>query len=463
MSEFLEQLAKLVDKNGLLTGEDVSSRSPGWSHYHAKEPESSVLVRPKTTEQVSEVLKLCHKHQQTVVTQGGKTGLVGATVSKGSDLILSLERMTSIEHIDTADGTMLVQAGAPLQTVQEGASDKGLMFPLDLGARGTATIGGNIATNAGGIRVIRYGMARQLILGLEVVLADGTIVNALNGVVKNNTGYDIKQLFIGSEGTLGIITRAVLKLSPAQNSQNTAIVALDNYQQVISFLNHCKQNLSGSLSAFEVMWDSFFALTTADSDVGLKSPFANTHPFYAIVETLGNDQKSDQEDFESTLEAALENGDIVDAVIAQTHHEIESIWALRENLESLQAINPFFTFDVSVPIVQMETYIENIKTRLATRWPDPYVAVFGHLGDGNLHLQVAVGENSNEIRLAIEKIVYGELQQWKGAISAEHGIGLEKKAFLHYSRNAEEIGLMKTLKHALDPQGLLNPGKIFSV
>jgi FAD/FMN-containing dehydrogenase len=462
MNQLLADLSAFLDSGGILTGNDVSSRAPGWSHKKDQQLESSILIRPKDTQQVSAVLKLCHRYGQSVVTQGGKTGLTGATISTPNDIILSLERMNTIEDIDCADGTMTVQAGVALATIQEQAATAGFMFPMDLGARGTATIGGNIATNAGGNRVIRYGMTRQLVLGLEVVLADGTIIESLNRVIKNNTGYDLKHLFIGSEGTLGIITRAVLKLSPSLSSQNTALVALESFDKVISLLDHCKRNFSSSLSAFEVMWDSFYQVSTGSGPAAKKSPLADTHPFYAIVETLGNDQTKDQQHFEQVLEQQFERDIIEDAVLAKSHNEREAIWAIRDNIESTSVLAPAFTFDISLPIVHMQESLEAIKPRLHSLWPNHSLCVFGHLGDGNLHLLIAVGSSDTATHNAINEIVYSEVKKWSGSISAEHGIGLEKRDYLHYSRKPAEISLMRTIKAALDPDNLLNPGKIFA-
>ncbi|MBI3676194.1 MAG: FAD-binding oxidoreductase [Proteobacteria bacterium] len=416
------------------------------------------ILRPKSTQEVSACLRLCHEARQAVVPWGGRTGLVGGASSDGA-IALSLERMNRIEDIDVEGATMTVEAGAVLQTVCETAETNGLFFPLDLGARGSATIGGNISTNAGGNRVIRYGMMRDLVLGIEAVLADGTVVSSLNRLIKNNAGYDLKQLFIGSEGTLGVVTRAVLRLRPKPKSQNMAFLAVDDFAHLVRILRNVESGLGGTLSAFEVMWDDFYSLVTTPPAQG-RPPVPHGHPFYVLIEALGGGQDDDAARFEGVLSAELESGSIADAVLAKSKTECARFWALRDDVGQVLRNGPVFTFDVSLKIADMDSYAREVRAALLARWPNATLMVFGHLGDGNLHLIAGVGESGRLAHEAVEHIVYEPLRALGGSVSAEHGIGLEKRPYLSYSRGADEIALMRTLKLALDPQNILNPGKV---
>jgi len=336
-----------------------------------------------------------------------------------------------------------------------------MLFPLDLGARGSATIGGNIATNAGGNSVIRYGMMRDQVLGLEAVLADGTVISSMNTVIKNNTGYDLKQLFIGSEGTLGIVTRAVLRLRPQMQSGSAALVALNGFEQVAKLLHLMDSELGGTLSSFEVMWNDFYALITGHNPAhGL--PLPDTFPFYVLLEANGSHEDIDRLRFEDALEGALESELIVDAVIAQSEQQRKDLWAIRDDIEGLvHALDPPITFDVSLSIADMDGYVLGVRKSMTDQIPEARLVVFGHIGDGNIHLVVGAGDLEDATVELVENLVYAPLEHCGGVISAEHGIGLQKREYLPISRSAEEIALMKLLKQALDPKGLLNPGKIF--
>jgi FAD/FMN-containing dehydrogenase len=334
------------------------------------------------------------------------------------------------------------------------------LFPLDLGARGSATIGGNIATNAGGNSVIRYGMIRDQLLGVEAVLADGTIISSMKGVLKNNTGYDLKQLFIGSEGTLGIVTRAILRLRPLPRSQNTALLAIDSFENMWKFLQTTDSALGGTLSAYEVMWNDFYQLIVADGE-NHGTPLDPSHEFYVLLESTGGHQESDKIRFERALEEAFDKDLIVDAVIAQSRQQRMDLWAIRDDVENMvKGLFPPIGFDISLSIPLMDEYVKDVRRQLLERWPVARMVVMGHLGDGNIHLVITVGSMEAEDIHAVERIVYRALEERQGVISAEHGIGLEKRDYLGHSRSAEEIGLMKTIKQALDPGCILNPGKI---
>ncbi len=458
-SEILSAIKTIVGPQGLLTGADVTSRPLNW--LGAGKREARAIVRPQTTQHVSDVMKICHKAGVKVVPLGGLTGLVHGTDSAPEDIVLSLERMNAVETIDTVGMTALVQAGAPLQKVHDSVEKAGLYFPLDLGARGSCTIGGNIATNAGGNQVIRYGMMREQVLGLEAVLADGTIVSSLNALLKNNTGYDLKHLFIGSEGTLGIVTRAVLRLRPKPVSQNTALVSISGFENLTKFFALMGEQLAGGLTSFEVMWHSHYHLLTEQSRRHTP-PLPNGADYYVIIEQQGAHPRRDSEQFTHALEIAAENTLIDDAVLAQSETQAKNIWKIREDIEGLaMAMMPGAVFDISLPIVHMQDYLDGLETSLVDIWADKArLVVFGHMGDCNLHLIVSVGDGTEATIQAINKCVYDPLADFGGSISAEHGIGLEKKAYLHLSRRPEEVRIMQMLKTALDPDNILNPGKI---
>ncbi|MFZ2290397.1 MAG: FAD-binding oxidoreductase [Halopseudomonas yangmingensis] len=465
MTERFQQLRpallEVLDNDGLLTGSDVAQRSDCWP---GREPSRALAVMlPRNTTQVSQLLHLCHAAGQPVVTQGGRTGLVHGTETASDEIILSLERMTAIEDCNPQAATITVQAGVPLQSVQELAEQHGLMFPLDLGSRGSCTIGGNIATNAGGMRVIRYGMTRQQVLGLEVVLADGTVLDSMNRMIKNNAGYDLKQLFIGSEGTLGVITRAVLRLQPLPGSEQNALLAVPSFNALTRLLHSLNRELGGRLSAFEVMWQSHYRTVAVESGKHIP-PLPADQPWYVMVEALGSEPLHDAEQFERVLAQMLEQELAVDAVIAQSRAQRDSLWAIREDIPSIvAAMMPPVSFDVSLPIEAMERYVQGVEQALREQFGERgKLLVFGHLGDGNLHLVTSVGDASAETRRAIEQLVYTPLQALGGSVSAEHGIGLEKRDYLQLSRTPEEIALMQLLKRSLDPKGLLNPGKVIA-
>jgi FAD/FMN-containing dehydrogenase len=407
-------------------------------------------------------MAVCHAAGQPVVPLGGNTGLVDGTLSTDDDVLLSLERMTTIESIDSQAATMTVQAGVPLQAVQEAAAAEGMMFTLDLGARGSATIGGNIATNAGGNAVIRYGMMREQVLGLEAVLADGTVLSSMNRMLKNNAGYDLKQLFIGTEGTLGIVTRAVLRLRPALRSRNTALVAVDDYSRVPALMNLLGSSLGGLLTAFEVLWADFYDTVVGEGDHH-QPPLPPGSPFYVLIETRGGNQENDAAHFEEALGEAFEAGLIEDAAFAHNDRQRAAIWAIRDDIDGLmERFDPMMAFDVSLPIGDADDYATAVRGRLAETWPDTArCTTFGHLGDGNLHFLLTVGSDDHDEQERVMRIVYEELAPYRGSISAEHGIGVEKRPYLDVSRNAEEIALMKRMKATLDPKGILNPGKVF--
>jgi FAD/FMN-containing dehydrogenase len=362
--------------------------------------------------------------------------------------------MSKIEDICLASHTAVVQAGVTVEALQMAAQEKGLFYPIDLGSKGTATIGGTIATNAGGNRVIRWGMTRQNVLGVEAVLADGTVVSSLNRLLKNNTGYDLKQLFIGSEGTLGVVTRAVVKLVPLPTTQSVAFLSLNSFENVIELLSRARR--LQTLSAFEVMWSDFYELMAASGSQ--RSPLPPGQPYYVLVEGLGYNQEIDDRLFGAFLEDAMGRGLIVDAVVAASEKQRQELWRVREGSEVIvREMSPFISFDVSIEMPSIEAYLEVVRKALLARFPNARLVTFGHLGDNNIHIGVTIGAKTLEMEHDIESIVYGELPTYGGAITAEHGIGQFKRQYLEQQKSAGEQEVMRRLRNALDPSRRLNP------
>ncbi|MEM7564281.1 MAG: FAD-binding oxidoreductase [Pseudomonadota bacterium] len=455
----LKQIEAIVGAAGLLTGKALAGRSAGiWSNHELR---ALALVRPASTEEVAAVVKLCHSVGQVVIPAGGMTGLAGGHESTGSDIVLSTERLNRIESMDTQSRTMVVEAGVILQKVHETAAEAGLMFALDLGARASCTIGGNIATNAGGVRVLRYGMMRDQVLGLEVVLADGTVVSSMFNMLKNNTGYDLRQFFLGSEGTLGIVTRAVLRLHEAPLSIETALLAVPDWQRVMSLLRYFDAALPGALGAFEVLWEDHYKLNTGPFSQ-LEPPLSEPAPYYVLMDVLISDAQQGRDQFEHLLSDCLERGDVIDGVIANSETERGKIWQIREDFEPEQKkYELIYGYDVSLPLDAMERYVDSLRLELTKQFEDAALLAYGHIGDGNLHFSIYPGESRN--RDAVDELVYQPLEALQGSVSAEHGIGLEKKAYLKYTRSENEIAMMRRVKLMMDPDNIMNPGKLFDL
>jgi len=449
----LDTLRTALGADAVLAGDAVDPRYASDStRINACAP--AAVVRPRSTAEVAAVLRACHAAAQPIVVQGGLTGLAGGATPRAGEIALSLERLTGVEAVDADSGTLTVRAGTPLQAVHEEAARHGLQFALDLGARGSCTIGGNISTNAGGNRVIRYGMTRELVLGLEAVLADGTVLSAMNTMMKNNTGYDLKQLFVGSEGTLGVVTRAVLRLHPAPRERLTAMLAVPSFAKLVTVLREARSALGGQLGSFEALWSDYYEFAVEKS-LGGKRPFAETHPLYALIELEALDAQIDTGRLETLLEQLLASGAAVDAVVARSLADSARLWRIRESAGELFAyVKPIVAYDVSVPIEAMEHYLARLAreaAQLIGEWP---LFVFGHLGDGNLHI-VASPRDAR----ALDGVVYGALAGI-GSVSAEHGIGVLKRPYLGTSRTPSELELMRRLKATLDPRNILNPGRV---
>lgn len=456
----LKKLQTQLGHNTVLLGDDIPQRN--WNDWSTQPPQQPLaVVRPVDAAGVSAALTACVQANLPVVPQGGLTGLCGGARPEAGWVALSLERMTGIEEIDTDACTMTVRAGTPLEVVQKAAAEAGLYFALDLGARGSCAIGGNLSTNAGGNRVIRYGMARELVLGLEWVLPDGTVVSSLNKMLKNNAGYDLKHLFIGSEGTLGVITRIVLRLHSQPGCTMSALCALSDYAQVKKLLRSARSGLGPMLSAFEVMWPDYWHVVT--QLVGVKTPLSSNHSHYVLVEAQGTDAALDGPRFNQWLEQQMEEGTLADAAVAQSLSDTQAFWGVRDACaEFFPTLGPHISYDVGLAVGDMDAFAQRCKAALLSAIAGCESVYYGHIGDGNLHLVSWVPGLSveDQPKHQMDEVIYGVVREFKGSISAEHGIGTVKKPYLHYARSEAEIALMRTLKKALDPLGLLNPGKV---
>lgn len=455
VSDLVEHFRRELDSGSVLTGEDVSARS--CDPFTHRPPESLALLRPRTTDELSSILSQCHLARQSVVIHGGCTGVAGGALASKEELVVSLERMNQIIDIDPITSTMTVEAGVPIEAVQMAAAEHGLLYPIDLGSKGTATVGGTIATNAGGNRVIRWGMTRQNVLGLEVVLTDGTVLNLLNRFLKNNTGYDLKQMFIGSEGTLGVVCKAVLRLVPKPITQNVALVSVENYGKVLELLGRARA--LQQLSAFEVMWQDYYAMVATDPARRVVDPAA---AFYVLLETMGYDEAADEAAFSGLLERGFDDGLVADAVIASSGKQIEDIWRVREGSEILvQEMGPFVSFDISVDIQRADEFVRAVRAALGETFGAFKSVAFGHLGDSNIHIGVHVGPDTTTRTTEIETCVYGVLLRFGGALTAEHGIGTLKRSFLPQHISPAALATMQQVRHALDPERLLNRQVLF--
>jgi FAD/FMN-containing dehydrogenase len=460
VSEGVVALREALGAHVVMLPEEFGDRRvEDWSGLPGAMP--LAIIRPRDTNEVAAALAICARHAQPVVTQGGLTGLVGGANLCGGEVALSLERMNRIVEIDAVSGTMTVEAGTPLQVVQEAASAAGFYFPLDLGARGSCTIGGNLATNAGGNRVIKYGMMRDQVLGVEAVSANGAIVGGLNKMIKNNSGYDLRHLLIGSEGTLAVITRVVLRLRPRPTATATAWCGLPGFDAVTTLLTRAQAGLAPGVSAFEVMWAGYYDAVLGNL-ANLRAPLGEAHPFYVLLESVGTDPVRHGDAFEEFLGTMLEEGVVSDAAIASSEAHAQAFWAIRDAPGEYQRFIPnHAAYDVSFSIAQVGEAAAQCEARLRERWPEAAILVYGHLGDGNIHIVVDVPGLGKHDHDDIDRVIYDVTRDFGGSISAEHGIGVKKKAYLNLSRSETDIESMRAIKQALDPLGILNPGKVF--
>ena len=455
----VEALTGAIGPAGVLHGEAIDERYRT-DILRKSRSDPGVVVRPQSTEEVAAVVRIAAAARVPITALGGATGLVGGGIAAAGGIVLSFERMSRIVEIDTVSMTITVESGAVIETVQKATEAEGLLFPLDLGARGSATVGGTIATNAGGVRVLRWGMMRDMVLGLEAVLADGSIVSSMGKSLKDNAGYDWKQLMIGSEGTLGIVTRAVLRLRPNPRSAQTAMIASNSVEDVSAMLRLLQARLAGRLSSFELMWRNFYEFVTAGQRDKRPPPMPGGSGIYVLVEALGDDEEADAASFATALEELFERGLAHDAVIAQSERQRADLWATRDDLiDVMSAIKPRYAFDVSMALSDMARFVADTEARVAESLPGAVLMFYGHGGDGNLHVIVGPGERDGGYDMANDA-VYAATRAVGGSISAEHGIGTYKKAYIGLTRSPTELDLMRRLKRALDPDDILNPGKV---
>ena len=462
----LNVLRAAVGDGNVLTEGDLSAWEVDWrKRYFGK---ALAVVRPGSTAETSAVMKACAAAGVAVVPQGGNTGLVGGSVpdASGSQIVLSLARMNKILKIDPENLTMTVEAGCVLQVLQEAASAQGFLFPLSLAAEGSCMIGGNLSTNAGGTQVLRFGNTRDLCLGLEVVTADGDIWDGLSGLRKDNTGYDLRDLFIGSEGTLGIITAATLKLYPEPAAVMTAMAACETLEAAVALLQLAQSRLASGLTGFEVM--TAFSLSLVRKHMPhLKQPLPES-PWTVLMEQSDSESETHARAlFESLLETALEQELITDAVVAESRAQSNALWHLRESISLAQAEEGLnIKHDVSLPVSRIAAFVRDADAAVEKAFPGVRLVNFGHLGDGNLHYNVQAPEGVDQQAFlrdqepAINNAVYDAVQAHDGSISAEHGIGELKREELVHRKSPVAMKLMRSIKQALDPQGLMNPGRV---
>jgi FAD/FMN-containing dehydrogenase len=454
----IEKLRDIVGAANVLTApQDTRPYFTDWRRQYTGSAEC--VVRPASTAEVARVVELCAAQGVAIVPQGGNTGLSGGSVptGKGREIVLALGRMNRIRELDRLNDTITVEAGCVLANVQRAADEAGRLFPLSLAAEGSCQIGGNLSTNAGGVNVLRYGTARDQVLGLEVVLPDGRIWNGLRGLRKDNTGYDLKQLFLGAEGTLGIITAAVLRLHPKPGASATAWIALETAAAAMELLAFLHERLGERLSAFELLARNCVEAVLAFAP-GTQDPLARPHPWYVLVEIADSgEQQALREHVERTLTDAAERGALADAALAQSGEQARALWRIRESVPEAQFTN--VKHDVSVPISKTAEFIERAAARLAARYPDVRIYAFGHVGDGNIHYNVGPERLVAE-RPSVNRIVYDTVAELGGSISAEHGLGQLKRDEIRAHKSPLELELMRRLKETLDPKGLMNPGKV---
>ncbi|MGE8591671.1 MAG: FAD-binding oxidoreductase, partial [Alcaligenes sp.] len=466
---FLQELQSNIGERHVLTGEAMQQYLEDWRGRY--KGAALAVARPGDTEEVARVVRLCARHRVPIVPQGGNTGLCGGATpdASGAALVLSLERLNAIRSVDTDNDTMVVEAGCILQNVQQAARDHDRLFPLSLAAEGSCTIGGNLATNAGGTQVLRYGNARDLALGLEVVTAQGDILHGLHGLRKDNTGYDLRNLFIGSEGTLGIITAATLKLYPLPVASCTALLALESIEDAVKVLSLARRGLAASLTGFELIAGNCLQAVVAcypDQRMPFQGESAQA-PWYALLELSDSESlEHARERFESVIGEALEFGLVQDAVIAESLAQSKALWHLRESIPLAEkAYGKSIKHDVSIPVSLMAQFVNDTNAALQAAFPGIENVTFGHLGDGNLHYNVARGTAFTEEQLLqrqddIYTLVHDSVHRFHGSISAEHGVGQLKRNLLPRYKDPVELALMQRIKTALDPLGIMNPGKV---
>jgi FAD/FMN-containing dehydrogenase len=462
--EVISQLKSVVGAGGF--SQDPKRVTPKLTEWRGKwVGHTPLLLLPKSTKEVSEIVKICYEHNVAITPQGGNTGLVGGQIPFG-EVLLSMEKMRAIRDVAPFDDTMVLESGITLLEAQNIAREAGRYFPLSLAAEGTATIGGVISTNAGGTAVLRYGVTRDLVSGLEVVLPNGEIFNGLKRLRKDNTGYDLKQLFIGAEGTLGIITAASLKLFPIMKGRATAIVAFESAQKAIDLLVTAKIETGGQVEAFELMGRYGLSLVLKHIP-DTREPLETTYPWYALIEVASGDADAAQSGMERLLEAAFDNDLILDAAIAQNERQAAAFWRLREDHSAAEKCEgAAWKHDISVPLSRMADYIAEGSKALLDFLPGARIVTFGHVGDGNIHFNVIIPEGMdaakfNDLRDQGALVVHDLVNAYHGSISAEHGLGRMKTHEAHVYKDEAAIAAMQAVRQALDPKRIMNPKVLF--
>lgn len=421
------------------------------------------LERPRSTSQVSSWIQQRHRSGTPIAVQGGRTGVSGGASPGDGEHVLSLEGMNEVLSFDRHAGVVVVQAGVVLSELQDLVEKEGWCFPLDLGSRGSCQLGGNAATNAGGSRVIKYGNVRNMVLGLEAVLADGSVIGPPNQLVKNNAGYSLTQLLIGSEGTLGVITQLALKLVPRVAVRHTALVALCDTTPLEVALERFSKNLSGQLSAFEVMWPAFVAAAFEANPEGRGWPASLSDRRVVLIETEADETEASLSRLEDAVAQMLEDGLVVDALVAQSSQDAKDIWAVRESIGEIQsAMRPYVGFDLGIAVNEHDQFVARASAALSELSHRPRHLFFGHAGDGNLHALVGPCKTEGE-REAVESAVYGLMPPYRSTVTAEHGVGRKRKHLLQLARSSADLATMRAIKQAMDPKNILNPGRIFDL
>jgi len=464
MPSLPDTLAAIVGAPHVLTA--AADMAPYCSDWRGRYSGAALcVVRPGSTAEVAAVVKACAAADVAIVPQGGNTGLCGGATPTRNEVVVCLTRLNRVRAIDTANNTLTVEAGCTLAAVQEAATAAGRLFPLSLAAEGTATIGGNLSTNAGGVQVLRYGNARELCLGLEVVLADGEVWNGLRGLRKDNTGYDMKHLFIGAEGTLGLITAAVLKLFSRPRQTATAWAAVTDPAAAVALLMRLREKIGGRVTAFELIGRPALELVLQHIP-GSRDPLAGKSQWQVLVELSDTMENDLVEPLEHVLASAIEAGEVADAAMAQSETQAQALWALRENISEAQKIEGVsIKHDISIAVSRIAEFIARADAALEAAFPSVRIVCFGHVGDGNLHYnqsKPAAQDNAEFIAQtdAVNRIVHDLVHELGGSISAEHGLGqLKREEILRY-KSATEMEMMRAVKRALDPRGLMNPGKV---
>ena len=465
--QLIESLRQIVGAANVLTDGDLTPWVQDWRKRETGK--ALAVVRPGSTAEVAAVVKACAEARVSMVPQGGNTGMVVGSIpdASGTQVVLSLTRMNKVRTLDAGNLTITVDAGCVLQNLQEACEKAGFLFPLSLAAEGSCTIGGNLGTNAGGTQVVRYGNTRDLCLGLEVVNAQGEIWDGLSGLRKDNTGYDLRHLFIGSEGTLGVITGATMKLYPMPKSQLTAFAAVSSLEAAVQLLGLAHQHLGSGLTGFEVMGQFALGLV-AKHFPQQRVPFWQEHPWCVVLENSDNESEAHaRECFERLLEAAMEAGCVDDAVVAESMAQAHALWHIRESIPMAQAEEGLnIKHDISINVSRIPEFVAETNALLLERFPGARMVVYGHLGDGNLHYNVQAPENEDQARFLNEQeapmnaLVYDMVDQYRGSISAEHGIGSLKAATLPKHKSPVALGMMRAIKQGLDPLNLMNPGRV---